>query len=153
MHKNFNFFQLWKDACGQVFLSLLASSGGLLTWSSYNRFYNKYYIDAAMMILIVPLLAIFSAIPVFAVAGHLSHVGGLEFTNAFSETEGPIVPLVAYSHALSKMWGDVLPWSIVIFGTLFFSSTTAMVSAVISKCCIDCHLYFCSQTTFFGLGH
>ena len=123
----FLFLQVWKDACGQVLLSAMASCGGLVTWSSYNRFYNKYHVDASLLIVIVPLLSLLSAASVFAVAGHLTWNSAVHVTDAFSDVAASFPALVAYSEALSQMWGDILPWSIAIFSTLFLSSSLALV--------------------------
>ena len=106
----------------------MASSGGLITWSSYNRFYNKYHVDASLLIVIVPFLSLLSAVSVFAVAGHISSVTGVSVAQAFMEVEGPFAALIAYSQALSQMWGDIVSWSIAVFSTLYLSSTIAMVS-------------------------
>ena len=106
----------------------MATSGGLITWSSYNRFYNKYYVDAALLFIIVPLLSILAAISVFAVAGHLALVSMVHISDVFWNVESSFVTLIAYSEALSQMWGDRMPWSIAVFSTLFLSSTLAMVS-------------------------
>ena len=56
----------------QVFISLLATWGGILTWSSFGTFYNKYHFDATVIILVVPLLSALSSIAMFSVIGCLA---------------------------------------------------------------------------------
>ena len=122
------FFQVWKDACGQVFLSIMAASGGLITWSSYNRFYSKYQYDAALLISLVPVMSILSAVTVFSIAGYLTYGTSIDVSSAFNDATGPITPLIAYSEALSRIWGGPFVWSMVIFACLFISTATAAVS-------------------------
>ena len=153
---NCSLFQLWKDAMSQVLLSLMISWGGLYTWSSYNRFYNRYVlifnmpqllhlrllkysqaqfvifcryeIDASVIIVTVPLLSLLPTVSIFGVIGYLSYARGVTPENALDGIKGPLSPLVAYSEALSQMWGDPVPWSIIIFATFFVLSTSAIVS-------------------------
>uniref|UniRef100_H2ZMI0 Uncharacterized protein n=1 Tax=Ciona savignyi TaxID=51511 RepID=H2ZMI0_CIOSA len=129
--------KLWKDAIGQVFITLMTSWGGLITWSSYNRFYNKYHVDAAVLIPIAPMLSILSAVSVFGVIGHLGTVTlHSDLSKALPNVSGPMVPIVMYSEALSQMWGDDLPWSLVVFISMFFSSATAMFPCL--ECILSC---------------
>ncbi|XP_026695595.2 sodium- and chloride-dependent glycine transporter 2-like [Ciona intestinalis] len=129
--------KLWKDAIGQVFITLLTSWGGLITWSSYNRFYNKYYVDASLLIGVAPILSILSTISVFGVIGHLGTMTlRPDLSKALSNVSGPMVPLVMYSEALSQMWGDDLPWSLVVFISMFLSSATAMFPCL--ECILSC---------------
>nr|CAB3266319.1 sodium- and chloride-dependent glycine transporter 2-like [Phallusia mammillata] len=128
--------KVWKDALSQVILTSLLSWGGLLTWSSYNRFYNKYHVDAAVIIPLIPVLSILSAVSMFAVVGHLSLVSDVEPHLAMRESIGPIAPLVAYTEALSHMWGSTLPWGIVFFATMFLSSISSILPAF--ECILSC---------------
>jgi len=128
---------VWKDAIGQVFLSTLLSWGGLVTWSSYNRFYNKYYFDAAVIISIVPILSVLSAVTMFGVIGYLSTAYGVTPSNALQGAGGAIAPIVAYSEALTHMWGNTLVWNIVVFVTLFLSSTSSIVSMCYCFKCVE----------------
>nr|XP_039264482.1 sodium- and chloride-dependent glycine transporter 2-like [Styela clava]XP_039264487.1 sodium- and chloride-dependent glycine transporter 2-like [Styela clava]XP_039264495.1 sodium- and chloride-dependent glycine transporter 2-like [Styela clava] len=127
--------KVWKDALSQVLMSLMVTWGGLSTWASYNRFYNKYEIDASILVVTVPLMSLVSAISVFGVIGHLSYVRDVLPENALNGIKGPLSPFVAYSEALSQMWGDPMPWSIIVFSTLFLLSTAAILPA--TECLIS----------------
>lgn len=81
-----------------------------------------------MLILIIPIFSIFPAVAVYGVLGHLAEVSQVPVNQLFNTEPGSILPLIAYSEALSQMWGDVLPWSIVVFSVLFLSSTSSLVS-------------------------
>ena len=122
--------KVWKDACSQVFLTVLASSGGLITWSSYNSFYNKYQVDASVFLVALPLVSFMSAVTIFSVAGYFANLLKTDLYFAFQNATGPISPFVAYSEVVSHMWGGSQPWGIVIFATLFLSSSAAMVSSI-----------------------
>ena len=104
-----------------------------MTWSSHNRFYNKYQYDASLLIVVVPLFSIMSTASMFSIAGYLTNGTAIDPLNAFQEAKGPIAPFVAYSEVLDQMWGGPLVWGIVVFATLFLSSATAAVSN--NLCC------------------
>lgn len=119
---------MWKDACSQVFLTLLVSSGGLVTWSSYNRFYHKYQFDATVLLVTLPIVSTIAAVTVFSVAGYFAFLHNTDPLLSLQDAKGPLAPLVAYSEAAFHMWGGSVPWGIVIFSVLFLSSSTSMVS-------------------------
>ena len=117
---------------GQVFISLLTTWGGLLTWSSFGNFYNKYHFDATVIILVVPLLSALSSMAIFSVIGCLATSLGpdVQVKDAMTDIDAPMVPIVALTEALSRMWGHQLPWCLVVFITYFISSIASVVSPI-----------------------
>lgn len=96
-----------------------------------NCYLLRYEIDASILVTTVPIFSLLPTISVFGVIGHLSYVLGVPPSEALNGTDGPLVPIVAYSEALTKMWGNPVPWSIIVFISLFVLSTASIVSRVI----------------------
>lgn len=130
----------------------MISWGGLHTWSSYQRFFNKYILyiyyikrrrshfiiplsfnriqlDGPLLLTMQPLLAFMSAIAVFSVIGNLSYQLDVPPEQAMRDVAAPLTPIAAYMHAIMQMWGDPLPWSIVIFSSMYVLSTPNLVSS------------------------
>lgn len=122
--------KLWKDAMGQVFLSLMTTWGGLLTWSSYNKFYNKFHLDASVLIITVPFISIISSVTMFCVVGYLAHEKSTDISTVIASVKGPMAPLVLLTEALSTMWGYKIPWSILVFVTMFLSSIATQLPSL-----------------------
>lgn len=122
--------KLWKDAMSQVFVSLMTTWGGLLTWSSYNKFYNKFHVDATVLIITVPILSFISTVAAFCVVGRLAHVNKIDIDTMLHAVKGPMSPLVLLTEALSTMWGYKLPWSVLVFATIFLLSIPTQMPAM-----------------------
>ena len=120
-------FQLWKDALSQVFISLMTCWGGLLTWSSYNKFYNKYHIDASVIIIILPIISILYAISMFSIVGFLTGKYNTTTDIVLDNIKGPFSPIILLSEVLLTMWGYKLPWSVLVFTTIYLSSVATQV--------------------------
>jgi len=119
--------KLWKDALGQVFISLMTCWGGLLTWSSYNKFYNKYHIDASVIIIILPIISILYAISMFSIVGFLTGKYNTTTDIVLDNIKGPFSPIILLSEVLLTMWGYKLPWSVLVFTTIYLSSVATQL--------------------------
>jgi len=123
--------KLWKDALSQVFISLMVAYGGLQTWSSYNKFYNKFQHDSIVLLVTTPLLSCLFASTCYAVIGHLAFTHkGSTTASVVGVVKGPMAPLVLLSEALNKMWGYELPWSCGVLVTLMLSSVATQLPAL-----------------------
>jgi len=123
--------KLWKDAMSQVFISLMVTYGGLQTWSSYNKFYNKFQHDSVVLLTTTPLLSCLFASTCYAVIGHLNFTHkGSTISSVVESIRGPMSPLVLLSEALNKMWGYELPWSCGVLVTLMLSSVATQLPAL-----------------------
>lgn len=103
---------VWKDAAVQIFFSLSASYGGLITLSSYNRFHNDVVRDTLIVTLGNCLTSLFAGFVVFSFLGHLSHITGTP-VESVAET-GPTLIFVVYAQAVSTLPVETL-WSILFF--------------------------------------
>ena len=106
----------------------MTASGGLVTWSSYNRFYNKYQYNAILIIVVVLLSSLISTVTVFSTAGYLSYGTDIDPLKVLDDVTGPIAPLVAYSETLTQIWGGPFVWSMVVFASLFLATAASAVS-------------------------
>nr|CAB3266320.1 sodium- and chloride-dependent glycine transporter 2 [Phallusia mammillata] len=125
--------KVWKDAATQIFYSLSASWGGIITLSSYNKFNNNCYRDSLIVVFTNSFTSIFAGVTIFAVIGYMAHVLGTDVKEVAAE--GPGLAFVIYPEAISKM--PLAPfWSILFFlmlltlglGTMFATLETIVTS-------------------------
>ncbi|XP_078487226.1 sodium- and chloride-dependent glycine transporter 2 [Ciona intestinalis] len=130
--------KVWKDAATQIFYSLSASWGGLITLSSYNKFNNNCYRDSVIVVLTNSFTSIFAGVTIFAVIGFMAHV--LKTDIASVAADGPGLAFVVYPEALSQMpFAPV--WSVLFFLMLFtlgldtmFATLETIVTSLTDAC-------------------
>ncbi|XP_040580671.1 sodium- and chloride-dependent glycine transporter 1 [Lepeophtheirus salmonis] len=108
---------VWKEAAEQMFFSLGISWGGLLMFGSYNKFYNKVNIDAAIVSTLDFLTSIISSVVVFSVLGNLKFRLKMDDIKDVAE-KGNGLAFVVYPEALSQIGYSWL-WAILFFFMLF----------------------------------
>ncbi|XP_074653770.1 sodium- and chloride-dependent glycine transporter 1-like [Tubulanus polymorphus] len=130
-------FQVWCEACLQIFYSLGPGWGVLITMSSYNRFHHNFYRDAVIFPIVNCCTSFFAGFVVFSIIGHIAHEGNVSVSEAI--TSGPGLAFVAYPEALSKIPGAAI-WSVLFFFMLLtvgldsqFVFVETVVSGIIDK--------------------
>lgn len=125
--------KVWKDAAVQIFFSLSASWGGLITLSSYNKFHNNCMRDA----IIVPLLncgtSIFAGFVIFSIMGYMATALNKEVGEVVEEQFG--LAFIAYPEAVAKLPISPL-WAFLFFFmliTLGFGSQICIVETVVTS--------------------
>ncbi|GFT49829.1 sodium- and chloride-dependent glycine transporter 2 [Nephila pilipes] len=125
-------FKVWGDAATQIFYSVGAAWGAVLTMSSYNKFNNNVYRDAMLIPIINCGTSIFAGFVVFSIIGFMAHETGNSIEEVVSE--GPGLAFVAYPEAISRLPLSPL-WSIMFFVMLFaigLDSQFGMFETIIS---------------------
>jgi len=130
-------FEVWGDAAMQIFYSIGAGWGALITMASYNKFHHDCHRDA----IIVPLLnsgtSIFAGLVIFSIIGFMAHETGSSIHDVV--TQGPGLIFVVYPEAVAKLPISPL-WSVLFFLMVFtvglgsqFGMFETMTSAFIDE--------------------
>lgn len=141
--------KVWGEAAMQIFYSVGASWGALVTMASYNRFDNNMYRDAR----IVPLLncgtSIFAGFVIFSVIGFMAYETGSTIDKVI--TQGPGLVFVVYPEAVARFPISQI-WSVMFFSMLFSVGIGSQVtlspparSSFGSRLGLDCALSLHSQ--------
>ncbi|XP_064625329.1 sodium- and chloride-dependent glycine transporter 1-like [Lineus longissimus] len=130
-------FQIWTEACMQIFYSLGPAWGGLITMSSYNRFNNNIFRDSMMVPVINSFTSFFAGFVVFSVIGFMANEAGLPVEDVI--TSGPGLAFVAYPEAISNLPFSPI-WSVLFFIMLLtigldsqFASFETLVSGIVDE--------------------
>jgi len=128
---------VWKDAATQIFYSLSASWGGLITLSSYNQFNNNILRDTMVVVLANSATSIFAGFTIFSFLGYMAHVLGVDVDAVASD--GPGLAFVAYPEALTQVGSGAVYWSILFFAMLLSLGLSTMFATLqtIITCCSD----------------
>ena len=129
----------------QIFFSIGASWGAIITMASYNKFNKNCYIDARIFPLLNSGTSIFIGFVIFSIIGFMAHSTG----RAVSEvvTHGPGLVFVVYPSAVVNM--PLAPvWSVLFFLMLFMiglDSQFGMMETVISAFIDENPDFFCTS--------
>ncbi|XP_064638944.1 sodium-dependent proline transporter-like [Lineus longissimus] len=121
---------VWKDAAVQIFFSLSASWGGLITLASYNRFHTDALRDSLIVSLGNCLTSFYAGFVIFSLLGFLA--GQLGTTVDKVASSGVGLAFIVYPEAVVRMPLPTL-WAILFFVmllTLGLDSQFALVETV-----------------------
>ncbi|KAK2164414.1 hypothetical protein NP493_1414g01000 [Ridgeia piscesae] len=122
---------VWKDAAVQIFFSLSAAWGGLITLSSYNRFHNNCLRDALIVSISNCLTSFFAGFVIFSFLGFLAFKMD---TTVDKVVDGGIgLAFVVYPDAVARMPGVPTLWALLFFLmliTLGLDSEFALVETI-----------------------
>ncbi|XP_033119143.1 sodium- and chloride-dependent neutral and basic amino acid transporter B(0+)-like [Anneissia japonica] len=143
--------QVWLDAATQIFFSLSAAWGGLVTLSSYNRFHNNGYFDSVFVSLANCATSIFAGFAIFSVLGHVA----LEQNKPVPEVvdSGFGLAFIVYPEGLSLLPGSTF-WAIIFFLmliTLGLDSQFVSIETVVTAICDGCPSYLRKRKTLVTL--
>ncbi|XP_019644970.1 PREDICTED: sodium- and chloride-dependent glycine transporter 2-like isoform X1 [Branchiostoma belcheri] len=127
--------KVWKDAAAQIFFSLSAAWGGLLTLASYNKFKNNTIHDALIVALTNCATSVFAGFVIFSILGHMALKLNLTVPEVAKSGFG--LAFVAYPEALTLLPVSPL-WAIIFFLMLFtlgLDSQFTIVETVATAIC------------------
>ncbi|XP_022100179.1 sodium- and chloride-dependent glycine transporter 1-like isoform X2 [Acanthaster planci] len=125
--------KVWKDAAVQIFYSLSASWGGLITLSSYNKFHNNCFRDAMIVPVINCATSIFAGFVIFSIMGNMAYELKVPVSEVVQEEFG--LAFIAYPEAVARLPISPL-WSLLFFFmllTLGLGSQLCIVETVVTS--------------------
>lgn len=105
-------YQVWMEACAQIFYSLGPAYGSLITMASYNKFNSDCYKDAIIIPCINCGTSFMAGFAIFSIIGFMADQAGVGVEDVI--TSGPGLAFVVYPEALSQLPISQF-WSVIFF--------------------------------------
>ncbi|XP_054769817.2 sodium- and chloride-dependent neutral and basic amino acid transporter B(0+)-like [Lytechinus pictus] len=129
--------KVWQDAAIQIFYSLSAAGGGLVTLSSYNKFHNNCYFDSLFVAVANCCTSVFAGFVIFSIVGFMAHELNQPVETVVQQGFG--LAFIAYPAAVARMPVSPL-WSLLFFGMLItlgldsqFAIMENLVTAIVDE--------------------
>ncbi|XP_071820221.1 sodium- and chloride-dependent neutral and basic amino acid transporter B(0+)-like isoform X1 [Apostichopus japonicus] len=104
--------QVWLAAAVQIFFSLSAAWGGLITLASYNKFHNNCYVDSLFVAIANCATSIFAGFVIFSIVGFMAKELGKEVDEVVDQGFG--LAFIAYPEAVALLPAAPV-WSCLFF--------------------------------------
>ncbi|XP_046366019.2 sodium- and chloride-dependent glycine transporter 1-like isoform X1 [Haliotis rufescens] len=124
--------KVWGDAATQIFFSLGAGFGSLLTMSSYNKFKNNCERDAVIVAIINCATSVFAGFAIFSLLGFMAHTTNQDVESVVDQ--GPGFAFIAYPEGIAQLPVSPL-WAFLFFFmllTLGIGTQFVMMETLIS---------------------
>ncbi|PIK47109.1 putative sodium- and chloride-dependent neutral and basic amino acid transporter B(0+) isoform X1 [Apostichopus japonicus] len=129
--------QIWLAAATQIFYSLSAAWGGLITLASYNKFHNNCYSDSMFVAIANCATSILAGFVIFSIVGFMAHELNQEIDEVVDQGYG--LAFIAYPEAVARLPGAPI-WSTLFFLMLVtlgldsqFVNVETVVTAIVDE--------------------